>query len=64
MTPEIKARVEADMALVESMDFRQRLTFLSCYTVRFDGEIRRGEATRDGIRAYADSILEVQRARR
>lgn len=57
MTPEIKARIDADMATVPGMSLRQALTFLDGYTARYDPEIRQGEVTRAAIRAYADEAL-------
>lgn len=61
MTPEMKARIDADMASVPTMEFRTMLAFLAGYTARFDAEIRNGEVLREAIRAYADEAL--QRAR-
>ncbi len=61
MTPELKARIDADMAEVVGMDLPRMLGFLAGYTARFTDEISRGEATRDQIRGYADGALESLR---
>lgn len=54
MTPEIKARIEADMARTTSMTLAELVGFLAGYSARFDAEIREGVVTREAVRAYAD----------
>ncbi len=63
MTPEIKARIDADMAEVVDMDLPRMLGFLAGYSARFAEEISRGEVTRDQIRRYADGALEAARSK-
>lgn len=58
MTPEMRARITADMKAAAKMPFAEMLGFLSAYTARFDDEIRRGGVTRGQVRAYADRALE------
>lgn len=63
MTPEIKARIETDMAATATMSLAQMLGFLDGYSARFDTEIREGTVTRASVRAHADEALERVRAR-
>ena len=58
MTPEIRARIEADMAAASRMEFRELVGFLAGYSAKFDGKISRGEVLRESVRAYADEALE------
>lgn len=54
MSPEMKATIEADMNAAVAMELGALIGYLASYTVKFDDEIRRGEVTREQVRAYAD----------